>query len=79
MVVGFDDGTVAQITAADTLLGGIQNTMLVYASKATVHININPNNAILAYAPDDVAFAREYIREQVETKAGWQFTNPDED
>ena len=29
-------------------------------------------------APDAKAFESEYIREKVETKAGWQFTNPDE-
>ena len=79
MVVGFDDGTVAQIAAADTVLGGIQNIMSVYAGRETIHININPNNALLAYAPDAEAFSGEYIREKVETTAGWQFANPDED
>lgn len=79
MVVGFDDGTVAQISAADTVVGGIQNLLTVYAGKATIHININPNDAVLAYATDDSVFGDEYIREKVETKAGWQFTNPDED
>ena len=79
MVVGFDDGTVAQITAADTVIGGIQNLLSVYAGRTVVHVNINPNNAVLAYAPDADAFSTEYIREKVETTAGWQFTNPDED
>ena len=79
MVVGFDDGTLAQISAADTVVGGIQNLLTVYAGKVTLHININPNDAVLAYATDDSAFGDEYIREKVETKAGWQFTNPDED
>ena len=79
MVVGFDDGSVAQISAADTVVGGIQNLLTVYAGKATLHININPNDAVLAYGADASVFADEYIREKVETKAGWQFTNPDED
>ena len=79
MVVGFDDGSVAQISAADTALGGINNMMTVYAGRATVNVNMNPNNAVLAYAPDGDAFSREYIREKVETTAGWHFTNPDED
>ena len=79
MVVGFDDGAVAQISAADTVLGGIQNLMVVYAGRASIQINVNPNNAVLAYAPDAEAFSNEYIREKVETTAGWQFTNPDED
>lgn len=79
MTVGFDDGTVAQISAADTVVGGIQNLLTVYAGKTTLHININPNDAVLAYATDESVFKDEYIREKVETKAGWQFTNPDED
>ena len=79
MVVGFDDGSVAQISAADTVIGGIQNLMSVYAKRATVHVNINPNSAVLSYAPDTEAFSREYLREKAETTAGWQFTNPDED
>ncbi len=79
MVVGFDDGTVAQITAADTVIGGIQNVMTIYAERLTTHVNINPNNAVLTYSPDNEAFSGEYIREKVETTAGWQFTNPDED
>ena len=79
MVVGFEDGAVAQISAADVALGGIQNLMSIYAGGAAIHVNGNPNDAVLAYAPDSSTFEAEYIREKVETKAGWQFTNPDED
>ena len=79
MIVGFEDGTVAQIMAADTVVGGVQNILSVYAGRATLHINVNPNNTLLAYAPDPQAFSGEYIREKVETTAGWHFTNPDED
>ena len=78
MVVGFDDGTLTQISAADIAVGGIQNMMSIYATEASIKINVNPNDAVLAYAPDAKAFESEYIREKVETKAGWQFTNPDE-
>ncbi len=79
LVLGFDDGTVAQISAADIVLGGIQNILTVYAGRATIHIGNSPNDAIMAYAPDAEAFAGEYIREKVETTAGWHYTNPDED
>ena len=34
---------------------------------------------MLAYAPDAEAFSGEYIREKVETTAGWQFASADED
>jgi len=74
----FDDGTVAQITASDIVLGGIQNVFSVYGSKSVVHANNVPNSSVLAYAPRAGLFGPEYIREKVETTAGWQFTSGDE-
>jgi predicted dehydrogenase len=79
MLVRFDDGTVAQVTAADVVLGGIRNQLAVYAAKSVIFCNINPNDAVQAYAPDPSVFAGEYITEKIETKAGWTFPQPDED
>lgn len=79
MFVTFADGAVAQITAADIVLGGIYNVLRVYSSKAVVECNLNPNTAVVAYAPDEKVFGDEYLREKLETKAGWNFANPDED
>ncbi len=79
LLLTFEDGSVAQITAGDTTLGGIQDTLSVYSSKLVVHCNLNPNTSLLAYSPDAAVLADAYIREKVETKAGWQFTGPDED
>jgi predicted dehydrogenase len=79
MLIGFDDGTVAQISAADTVLGGIRNQMIVYGAKAVVICNINPNDTVQAYAPDAAVFGSEYLVEKLETKAGWSSPQPDED
>ena len=79
MLLQFEDDSVAQLTAADIVLGGIQNLLTAYASKAVVQCNINPNTGMLTYAPEDRLLGDEYIREKLETRAGWQFTNPDED
>lgn len=79
MLVTFDDGTVAQIAAADTVLGGIRNQLAVYGAKAVVLCNINPNDAVQAYAPDPSVFATEYLVEKIETKAGWTSPQPDEE
>jgi predicted dehydrogenase len=79
MLVGFDDGTVAQISAADTVLGGIRNQMAIYGAKAVVLCNINPNDIVQAYAPDPGVFGDEYIVEKIETKAGWSSPQPDEE
>ncbi|HKW93439.1 MAG TPA: Gfo/Idh/MocA family oxidoreductase [Methylomirabilota bacterium] len=79
MLVTFDDGTVAQISAADTVLGGIRNQMAIYGAKAVVLCNINPNDVVQAYAPDPAVFGDEYIVEKIETKAGWTAPQPDEE
>lgn len=79
MLIGFDDGTVAQVSASDTVLGGIRNQLAVYAAKAVILCNINPNDAVQAYAPDPGVFADEYLVEKLETKAGWSCPQPDED
>jgi predicted dehydrogenase len=79
MLLTFEDNSVAQITASDIVLGGIQNIMTVYSSKVVLQCNINPNTGMVTYAPEDRVMGGAYIREKVETRAGWQFSNPDED
>jgi predicted dehydrogenase len=79
MLVTFDDGAVAQITASDAVLGGIRNTLTVYGSRAYAEANLNPNTACVAYAPAEDVFATEYISEKIETKAGWSFPSADEE
>lgn len=79
MFVTFEDGGVAQITAADTIIGGLSNTLTVYASKATVHASMVPTSCVMTYTPDGANYGDEYIREKVETHSGWQSASPDED
>src|SRR5260370_2508121 len=69
MLITFDDGTVAQISAADTVLGRIRNSMAIYDPNPVVLCNINPNDVVRAYAPDAAVFGDEYIVEKIETKA----------
>jgi predicted dehydrogenase len=79
MIVRFSDGTVAEISASDTTLGGIRNRLTVFGSTAVVEANLNPNTAVRAYAPAPEVFASEYLSEKLETKAGWSYPSPDED
>jgi predicted dehydrogenase len=51
----------------------------VYAARAVVLCNINPNDSVQAYAPDAAVFGDEYLVEKLETKAGWSAPQPDED
>jgi len=79
IVVKFDDGSVAEVRAADITLGGVHNYLEAYLSNARLRANINPNDACVAYAPETHIFEPEYIVEKIETKAGWSFPSPDED
>jgi predicted dehydrogenase len=79
MIMNFEDGSQAVVSASDGVLGGVRNTMTVYLSNAVVQVNINPNDTVFAYAPAPHIFGDEYIAEKLETKAGWNFASPDED
>jgi predicted dehydrogenase len=79
VTVAFEDGAMAQLTSTDTRLGGINNYITAYGSKAIVTANINPNTACQAYTPDGSYFLDEYLVEKTETKEGWSFPAPDED
>ena len=78
MLITFDDGSVAQITGADTTLGGSRRQVTVFGSSAVIHCNINQNDAVVAYSPDPSVFADEYVTEKIETTAGWTRPSPDE-
>jgi len=78
-VITFEDGTMATVHANDITLGGVRNVVTAYLTNAVVHANINPNNALTAFAPDASVWGEEYITEKVETKSGWQFPSPEED
>jgi predicted dehydrogenase len=79
MIMNFEDGSQAVISASDGVLGGVRNTLTVCLSNAVVQVNINPNDTVFAYAPAPHIFGEEYIAEKLETKAGWNFASPDED
>jgi len=78
MVVTFEDGSVAQLSASDTVLGGMLNQLTVYGSHGVVRANLNPNTAVEAYTPDPDGFGDEYLVEKLETRAGWSTPQPDE-
>ncbi len=79
ILLTFEDGSVAQVTSTDTVMGGIYNYLTVYGSRLVAKANINPNNACQAYTPDGEYFKDEYLVEKTETKEGWSFPAPDED
>jgi predicted dehydrogenase len=79
LVCTFDDGTVAEIVGADTTLGGVRNRLTAYATNTVVEANLNPNDAVRAYAPNADVLADAYLSEKLETHAGWSQPSADED
>ena len=78
-VLTFTDGTKAVVNASFAMLGGVRNTLEVYATNTVVKCAMTPNDGLLAYAPDDEVFGSEYLAEKLETKGGWSTPAPDED
>ncbi|WP_282942399.1 Gfo/Idh/MocA family oxidoreductase [Paenibacillus sp. RC67] len=79
LIMNFTDGTKAVIFASFAVLGGVRNVLDIYTSNSVIKCNMTPNDSCVVYAPSTDIFAQEYIAEKLETKAGWNYTNPDED
>ena len=77
-IIEFDDNTVATLIAHDVCLGGLYNDIEIFGSNFRVKCNLNPNDACVAYAPDENVFQAEYLAEKLETKGGWSFPSVDE-
>lgn len=79
VLLTFSDGTKANITAGDFVLGGVRNVVEVYTNDGSYINSIAPNNHLMAYDVTDEGLEDVYITEKVETKAGWQPVFIDED
>ena len=77
-LITFEDGSVAQVTSSDVVLGGIYNYVKLFCSRGRIEANMNPNDQVMVYGPDEQAFGDEYIAEKLSTRAGWNFASPDE-
>lgn len=78
LVIDFEDGTKGIIFSNDISLGGLKNWVQVSLSSGMIYANINPNNMMVAYTPEESVWKEEYIAEKIETKAGWNFPSPDD-
>lgn len=77
-LITFEDGSVAQVSSSDVVLGGIYNHVQIFTSQGRIECNMNPNNQVMAYGPSENAFGDEYLAEKISTRAGWNFASPDE-
>lgn len=76
--ITFEDGTVADVCSSDVVLGGVYNHMQLFLSNGRLECNLNPIDAVMAYAPADDSFGDEYLAEKISTRRGWNFASPDE-
>ena len=77
--VTFEDGTLATVFASEIVMGGIKNRLEVMANNHRAVCNINPNDTMRTYNPDEAAFEDVYLVEKLGTKQGWAPAIPDED
>jgi predicted dehydrogenase len=79
VILTFEDGTHATVHAADTVLGGMEDTFEILLSNGRIACDMTHSTMLRAYAPDPAIFAEEYIAEKLETKAGWSHPALDEE
>jgi predicted dehydrogenase len=78
MHIVFEDGTIANLIASELVLGGVHNWIEINTSNHRTICNINPNNAMQSYTPQQKHFEDVYVVEKTETKQGWSNISPDE-
>lgn len=76
--ITFEDGTIADLFASELVLGGVHNWLEINTSNHRTVCNINPNNAMQSYTPNQQHFNDIYVVEKIETKQGWSSISPDE-
>ena len=78
VLLGFEDGTRATISASDVVLGGMEDRLEILLSNSRIKASFARSDLVEAFAPDPSVFASEYLAEKLETKAGWSYPSVDE-
>jgi len=78
MHITFEDGTIADLFASELVMGGVHNWLEINTSNHRTVCNINPNNSMQSYTPNQQYFDDVYVVEKIETKQGWSSISPDE-
>ena len=77
--LAFSDGSRGVAYGSDTLLGGMESKLEVYAADAHLKCNLSPTDMLRAYAPTPEVFGDQYLMEKSSTSVGWSTPMPDED
>jgi predicted dehydrogenase len=76
--VVFDDGTVADITASELVLGGIYDFIEVFANNHRTRCRMSPVQVVDVYNPKHEQFKDLYLVEKISSNEGWIPASPEE-
>jgi predicted dehydrogenase len=76
--VTFEDGTVADVTASELVMGGIYDYIEVFANNHRTRCRISPVSVIDVYNPRHEQFKDIYLMEKISSNEGWIPASPDE-
>ena len=74
----FEDGTVADITASELVLGGVYDFVEVFANNHRTRCRISPVGVVDLYSPSHAEFKDVSLVEKITTNEGWIPASPDE-
>ena len=72
MVLTFNDGSKAILTATDIYLGEMVNSLSIYGNDAVLKCNFTPNNLLNVYFSDEQGIESELIMEKSDHNIGHQ-------
>lgn len=78
VILTFDDGTRGVVTATDTIVGGVRNSLQVFTNDSVHLCQISQNDSLKLYHGDAASLEDVYVTEKIDNKAGWQFVLLDE-
>ena len=73
LIITFTDGTKAHVVSADMLIGGMKNCVDIYLNNGVHRFKMNPNDAFMAYHPEDAGLENVEFAEKLGVKTGWQY------
>ena len=76
--VTFEDGTVADVTASELVMGGIYDYVEVFANNHRTRCRISPVSVLDVYNPRHEQFKDIYLLEKISSNEGWIPASPDE-
>lgn len=76
--VVFDDGTVADVTASELVLGGIYDFVEVFANNHRTRCRISPVSVVDVYNPRHEQMKDLYLVEKLSSNEGWIPASPEE-